>query len=115
MAGTRRDCTQEAEEEVSEKCCETCRYWEPIVGGDKSGKVRRGVLRSGKCRRHPPQFNPVSADWISRYPVYSKAYPFAAAEAAESVTQCWSFPVISPDEWCGEYAPAPTGAGSPQI
>lgn len=91
---------------MSDECCETCRHWQRHAVGDKE---------EGVCRRYPPQLNPAAVDRIAGFPRHRQHEEYAANEAAYWSGACWAFPVLPPDEWCGEYAPvpAPSGAGSP--
>lgn len=89
-----------------DECCETCRHWR---------RHAIGPADDGTCHRFPPQLNPAAAERIAGLGQYRRYDEYAATEAAYWSATCWSFPVISSDEWCGEYAPKPDRAGSPSV
>lgn len=78
--------------------CETCKFWERVP--EHSQKKNAGEC--GSCRRYPPVLNH-SEVVVSAKKKNRDGLEEGPIEAAEVLRWCWTCPVVSSDDWCGEY------------
>lgn len=85
------------------ECCDHCRFWEqqPQIHDEE-----------GQCHRYPPQLNPHAVAAAMEDDDMAKMGEFAAHESASQQITCWVLPLMSHDDWCGEFRPKPDVGGT---
>lgn len=68
--------------------CKQCEFW-------KNPIQRDGEEVQGFCKRYPPVLDPVYTSQIENSYI-----------AATYDPNCFAFPLMNEDDWCGEFSPA---------
>lgn len=85
-----------SEPERAERC-ETCKWAKPTImpDGDDSNML---------CCRYPPVYDQIYAKWWERKKQYENdSYERAKIVDAACSAACWAFPVVSWEDFCGEW------------